>query len=107
MSKEVEFITLGSLIDNVPLFDVHLVDDEVEHEMATIVRLDKTTLTDVGKVKFASTLNARVVDIHQGYLGTYITINGARVRNIEEFMFSLAGECSQENYDLWFNDEKN
>lgn len=47
--------------------DIHLLHKDVEIQPATIVELDKHTLTDAGKEAWADILNAQVVKVYNGY----------------------------------------
>ena len=48
------------------LQDVHIIDADEEHEVATIVELNQDTLTEEGKKEWADVLSAKVVRVYEG-----------------------------------------
>ncbi len=86
------------------LEEVHLVDAEVEHEVATIVELNQTTLTEAGREQWRDVLDARVTRIYSGIYGTQIELSGCDYKQVEAFSFALAGYCSEEEYRIWMTD---
>ena len=84
------------------LEDVHLLDVDEEHEVATIVELHQSNITEKGKKKFENVLNAEVVKVYNGYYGLTLELSGSSARKIEEFQYALAGYCSVNDYEKWF-----
>ncbi len=85
------------------LSDVHLIHDEEEHETATVVELNKNTLTDEGKQDWADVLNGTVTSIYEGPYGTQIGIKGCSATRLGQFAYMLAGHCPSADYDRWVN----
>ena len=54
------------------LENVHIVDSDVEHDLATIVELNQNTLTDEGKREWSDILGVKVIRIFDGIYGTQI-----------------------------------
>lgn len=86
------------------LEDVHLIDHDEEHEVATIVELNQDTLTEEGKKEWADVLSAKVVRVYEGSYGTQIEVTGCHVHRLRDFSFALAGYCSEEDWSKWFNE---
>ena len=86
------------------LEDVHLIDHDEEHEVATIVELNQDTLTEEGKKEWADVLSAKVVRVYEGSYGTQIEVTGCPVHRLRDFSFALAGYCSEEDWSKWFNE---
>ena len=86
------------------LEDVHLIDHDEEHEVATIVELNQDTLTEKGKKEWADVLSAKVVRVYEGSYGTQIEVTGCPVHRLRDFSFALAGYCSEEDWSKWFNE---
>ena len=89
------------------LEDVHIVHDEEEHDLATIVELNQDTLTEQGKADWADVLNAKVLRIYEGYYGLQIEVSGCEPSRLEDFSKMLAGYCSISEYDRWVNQDVN
>ena len=104
-TREERLMTLFSLI-GCNLEDVHLVDDDVEHELATIVELNQDTLTEQGKRDWADVLSAKVVRIFEGDYGVQIALSGCDAERVKDFSYMLAGYCSDEDYRKWVSDEE-
>ena len=85
------------------LEDVHIVDDDVEHDLATIVELNQDTLTEEGKREWADVLGAKVTRIYDGYYGTQIEVTGCDPARLEAFSKMLAGECTIAESERWLN----
>jgi hypothetical protein len=83
------------------LEDIHLIDVDEEHDVATIVELNQNTLTNEGKTEWSDVLSAKVVRIYDGACGTQIDLSGSSAERIRDFSYMLAGYCSAENYDKW------
>ena len=83
------------------LEDVHLVDKDEEHDLATIVELNKNTLTDQGKHDWADVLSAKVERIYEGRYGVQIEVSGCDPHRIEDFSKMLAGYCTETDYNRW------
>ena len=86
------------------LEDVHLLDADEEHEVATIVELNQNTLTDEGKRDWSDVLAAKVERIYDGAYGTQIEVSGCPAHRLRDFSFALAGYCSEEQWSKWFNE---
>ena len=65
------FMLMGCNLDN-----VHIVDADVEHDLATIVELNQNTLTEDGKREWSDVLGAKVTRIFDGIYGTQIEVTG-------------------------------
>ena len=100
-SKE-RFLTVFSLM-GCGLEDVHLVDRDEEHELATIVELNQNTLTEQGKRDWADVLGAKVERIFEGGYGVQISVSGCDPKRLAEFSFMLAGYVSNSQYERWVN----
>ena len=85
------------------LEDVHLVDRDEDHELATIVELNQDTLTEQGKRDWADVLGAKVERIFEGDYGVQISVSGCDAQRVAEFSFMLAGYVSNSQYDRWVN----
>lgn len=85
------------------LEDVHLVDTDEEHDLATVVELDQGTLSVAGRSAWSDVLNAKVERIYAGYYGTQIAVSGCDPQRLADFSFMLAGHCDAEDYDTWVN----
>lgn len=88
------------------LEDVHLVDNDEEHELATIVELNQNTLTEQGKKDWSDVLSAKVVRIFEGDYGVQIALSGCDAERVKEFSYMLAGYCSDEDYRKWVSSEE-
>lgn len=87
------------------LEDVHLIDKDEEHEVATIVELNQNTLTERGKIAWEDVLNARVERIFEGDYGIQIEVSGCSAERLKEFSFMLAGYVSEEDFNKWVHKE--
>ena len=96
------FITLFELM-GCNLENVHIVDADVEHDLATIVELNQDTLTDDGKRKWSDVLGAKVTRIFNGIYGTQIEVTGCELERLEAFSKMLAGECTLSESERWLN----
>ena len=92
------FMLMGCNLDN-----VHIVDSEVEHDLATIVELNQDTLTDDGKREWSDVLGAKVTRIFDGIYGTQIEVTGSEPERLEAFSKMLAGECTLSESERWLN----
>ena len=97
-----EHLTVSSLM-RCDLEDVHLLDADEEHEAATIVELNRDTLTEEGNRDWSDVLAAKVERIYDGVYGTQIEVSGCAPERLEAFSMMLAGYCSEEDYDRWVN----
>lgn len=96
---------LKDLIEAVDLNDIHLLDTDEEHEVATIVELNKNTLTEAGKKEFENVLNATIISIGNNWeFGTVIYISGARISDLEYFQYMLAGYTDIGEYERCVNE---
>ena len=102
-SASEKLLTVFSLM-GCNLEDVHLLDADEEHEVATIVELNRNTLTDEGKRDWSDVLAAKVERIYDGAYGTQIEVSGCSAHRLRDFSFALAGYCSEEQWSRWFNE---
>lgn len=92
------FMLMGCNLEN-----VHIVDADVEHDLATIVELNQDTLTDEGKREWSDVLSAKVTRIFDGIYGTQIEVTGCEPERLETFSKMLAGECTLSESERWLN----
>lgn len=85
------------------LENVHIVDADVEHDLATIVELNQDTLTEDGKREWSDVLSAKVTRIFDGIYGTQIEVTGCEPERLEAFSKMLAGECTLSESERWMN----
>ena len=85
------------------LTDVHLLDNDEEHDLATIVELNPDTLTAQGKADWADVLDAKVESIATGYYGLQVNVSGCSPERLKDFSFMLAGQCPLSDYEKWVN----
>ena len=102
-SASEKLLTVFSLM-GCNLEDVHLLDADEEHEVATIAELNRNTLTDEGKRDWSDVLAAKVERIYDGAYGTQIEVSGCPAHRLRDFSFALAGYCSEEQWSKWFNE---
>ena len=88
------FMLMGCNLEN-----IHIVDADVEHDLATIVELNHDTLTDEGKREWSDVLGAKVTRIFDGIYGTQIEVTGCEPERLEAFSKMLAGECTLSESD--------
>lgn len=100
--KDKTYMSLYSLMRS-NLEDVHIVDVDEEHDLATIVELNQNTLTEDGKRDWSDVLGAKVERIFEGYYGLQIAVSGCAPERLEAFSKMLAGECSIEDSERWLN----
>ena len=105
LNQTLSNITLGDLLKGVSLSNVHLVHNEVEHDLATIEDLSYDTFTDEGRTEWADVLAASVDQIYEGSYGVQIQCSNVEYERLEEFSKALAGYCPAEDWDKWFNNE--
>lgn len=98
-------ITLGDLLKGVSLSSVHIVHNEVDHDLATIEDLSYDNFSDEGRIEWADVLAARVEQIYEGSYGLQIQCSNVECERLEEFSKALAGYCPAEDWDNWFNNE--
>ena len=92
------FMLMGCNLEN-----VHIVDADVEHDLATIVELNQDTLTEDGKREWSDVLSAKVTRIFDGIYGTQIEVTGCEPERLEAFSKMLAGECTLSESERWLN----
>ena len=92
------FMLMGCNLEN-----VHIVDSDVEHDLATIVELNQDTLTEDGKREWSDVLSAKVTRIFDGIYGTQIEVTGCEPERLEAFSKMLAGECTLSESERWLN----
>ena len=100
--EDKNYMSLYSLMRS-NLEDVHIVDVDEEHDLATIVELNQNTLTEDGKREWSDVLGAKVERIFEGYYGVQIAVSGCAPERLEAFSKMLAGECSIEESERWIN----
>ena len=83
------------------LEDVHLVDNDEDHDLATIVELNQNTLTEQGKKDWADVLSAKVERIYEGTYGVQIAVSGCDPQRLEDFSKMLAGYCTVDDFNRW------
>lgn len=83
------------------LEDVHLLDIDEDHELATIVELNSDTLTEQGKADWADVLDARVERINFGDYGLQVHLSGSTPERLRDFSYMLAGQCPISDYERW------
>lgn len=88
------------------LENVHLVHDEEEHDLATVVELNQNTLTPEGKKEWVDVLAASVKRIYNGSYGTQIELSGCSPQRLCDFSYMLAGYCLSGQYEKWMTDGK-
>ena len=103
-SASEKLLTVFSLM-GCNLEDVHLLDADEEHEVATIAELNRNTLTDEGKRDWSDVLAAKVERNYDGVYGTQIEVSGCLAHRLRDFSFALAGYCSEEQWSKWFNEQ--
>ena len=96
------FMLMGCNLEN-----VHIVDADVEHDLATIVELNQDTLTEDGRREWSDVLGAKVTRIFDGIYGTQIEVTGCEPERLEAFSKMLAGECTLSESEHWLNPEMN
>ena len=104
VSKDVDLgekITTVFSLMGCNLEDVHLVDMDEEHEVATIVELNQNTLTERGMQDWADVLSAKVERIFEGDYGIQIEVSGCPAERIRDFSFMLAGYVSEDEFNAW------
>ena len=92
------FMLMGCNLEN-----IHIVDADVEHDLATIVELNQDTLTEEGKREWSDVLSAKVTRIFDGIYGTQIEVTGCEPERLEAFSKMLAGECTLSESECWLN----
>ena len=85
------------------LENIHIVDADVEHDLATIVELNQDTLTDGGKREWSDVLGAKVTRIFDGIYGTQIEVTSCEPERLEAFSKMLAGEYTLSESERWLN----
>ena len=100
--EDKNYMSLYSLMRS-NLEDVHIVDIDEEHDLATIVELNQDTLTEDGKRDWSDVLAAKIERIFEGYYGLQIAVSGCTPERLEAFSKMLAGECSIEESERWVN----
>ena len=93
---------LGELINTVQLENVDIFHDEYEIDYATVVFLNKNTITDDGKAEWKDVLDSDVVLFKDDVL----LVRGCKSSRLSAFEYALAGYCSEKNYAKWFRDEE-
>ena len=83
-SPEEKMMTVFSLM-GCDLEDVHLLDNDEEHELATIVELNQDTLTEEGKRDWADVLSAKVERICDGVYGLHVFVSGCDPQRLCDF----------------------
>lgn len=92
------FMLMGCNLEN-----IHIVDADVEHDLATVVELNQDMLTEDGKREWSDVLGAKVTRIFDGIYGTQIEVTGCEPERLEAFSKMLAGECTLSESERWLN----
>ena len=100
------YLTLKALM-SCNLEDIHLVSTDEENDLATIVELNNSTLTEQGKQDWGDVLDATVERIYSGLYGLQIEVSGCEAERLKEFSLMLAGQCSITDYNKWVNTQEN
>ena len=85
--------------------DIHLCHMDEEHDVSTIVSLNKNTLTEHGKTEWADVLDSDVHRIYYGYYGIQLDVDGVEPQRLADFSSMLAGYCSEKYYNQCVNEE--
>ena len=99
-----EFLSVMGLI-GCDLQDIHLLHNDIDHDVATIVELNPDTLTEEGKRDWADVLKAKVERIYYGYYGIQADITGCDAGRLRDFSYMLAGHCPLSDYNRWVNSD--
>jgi len=89
--------------------DIDVYDNYCE-ELGIAYCGDSVALTDKGEKHFAEALELPVIEIHDNaiigvdMLGLTEKEIEKRLKQAKELFHSLAGECSEKDYDLWFKE---
>jgi len=83
------------------LEDVHLLDIDEDHDLATIVELNQDMLTAQGIADWSDVLDATVERINIGDYGLQLHISGSSPERLKEFSYMLAGHCPISDYEKW------
>lgn len=83
------------------LEDVHLLDIDEDHDLATIVELNQDTLTAQGIADWSDVLDATVERINIGDYGLQLHISGSSPERLKDFSYMLAGHCPISDYEKW------
>lgn len=98
-------LTLKTLL-NTRWKNIHLMHRDVEIEVPhTIVELNGNTLTEAGRRAWQDVLDAKVIDIYDGYYGKQIELDYVAPKRLQDFSEMLAGYCSAEDYEKWVNED--
>lgn len=87
--------------------DIHLLDVDEEHDLATIVELGADTLTEQGKADWSDILDAKVERIYEGSYGLQIDVSGASPERLHDFSYMLAGYAPISDYEKWVAPSEN
>lgn len=98
-------LTLKDILKSVELSDVHLVHQDEEMDLATIVELGGKTLTEEGQKEWADVMNARITKIYEGAYGVQLECSDVDAQRLADFSYMLAGYCLNEDYDKWVSNE--
>ena len=104
-SAQEKFMTVFSLM-GCGLEDVHLVDNEEEHDLATITELNHDTLTEEGRLAWADVLGAKVERIFEGFYGLQVAVSGCDPQRLCDFSYMLAGYVPESDYNKWVNNDR-
>lgn len=85
------------------LEDVHLLDNDEEHDLATISELNQNTLTEEGRKAWADVLGAKVERIFEGFYGLQVAVSGCDPQRLCDFSYMLAGYVPESDYNKWVN----
>ena len=83
------------------LEDVHLLDVDEDHDLATIAELNQDTLTVQGISDWSDVLDATVERINFGDYGLQLHVSGSSPQRLKDFSYMLAGQCPISDYEKW------
>ncbi|HPE94768.1 MAG TPA: DUF6329 domain-containing protein [Bacillota bacterium] len=85
------------------LEDVHLLDVDEDHDLATIEELNRDTLTVQGIADWSDVLDASVERINFGDYGLQLHVSGSTPQRLKDFSYMLASHCPISDYERWVN----
>ena len=99
-------MTFKELLQGATVTDAHLVHSDIDIETSTMAcDWNIASFTPKGIERYANLMNAVVLRIFHGIFGLQIELTGVSHRDIEQFNFDQAGNCSDSDYKKWFTDE--
>ena len=83
------------------LEDVHLLDVDEDHDLATSAELNQDTLTVQGISDWSDVLDATVERINFGDYGLQLHVSGSSPQRLKDFSYMLSGQCPISDYERW------